>query len=134
MKSLLKFLAFISLLFILSVSTGFGQSLYFCEDVDDDGYPKGESSSFTIGRNGGYLYMLVRTGEECNTEKVYFDIYKVNSRGKETFDNTLEMETESNWVWFWKQITFYDDGTYNVYVSDEDGYPITSGQVKVSYR
>lgn len=134
MKSFLKLFSLAALLVLLSASTGLSQTLYFCEDVDDDGYPEGESSSFTIGRNGGYLYMLVRMGNECNTEKVYFDIYTVNSRGKEKFNNTLEMDTESNWAWFWKQITFYDDGTYNVYVSDEDGYPITSGQVRVSYK
>jgi len=134
MKSLLKFLSIISLFFILSVGTGFGQSLYFCEGVDDDGYPEGESSSFTIGSNGGYLYTLVRLNYEVNSDKVYFDIYKVNSRGKETFDNTIDMETESNWTWFWKKITFYDDGTYNVYVTDEDGYPLVSGSVKISFR
>lgn len=134
MKSLLKFFSITALLVVLTAGAGIAQTLYFCEGVDDDGYPEGQSTSFTVGRNGGYLYMLVRSKYACETEHVYFDVYKVDSRGKESFDNTLEMDTETNWVWFWKKITFYDNGTYNIYVYDEYDYELCSGQVRISYR
>ena len=134
MKSLLKFFTITALFTALFIGSSLAQSLYFCEGVDDDGYPKNDATSFTIGSSGGYLYMLVRTNYDVNTEHVYFDIYKVDRNGRETYYDTLEMDTESNWNWFWKKITFYNSGNYNVYVADEDDYPICSGSVRISYR
>lgn len=112
------------------------QSLYFCEGVDDDGYAVNDASTFTVGDNGGYLYLLVRMGRgrEIDCKEVILDIYKVNSRGKETFDNTIYVDVEPDWNWFWKQVTFYDRGTYKVYVYDEDWKFLTSSQVKINYR
>ena len=112
------------------------QTLYFCEDVDDDGYAINEASVFNIPDDGGYLYFLVRlgSGREINCDEVLFDIYKVDSRGKEEFDNTIYQDVEPDWNWFWKKITFYDRGTYKVYVYDEDSKFLTSGTVKIKYR
>ena len=134
MKSLLKFLSITALFAILFIGSGVAQTLYFCEGVDDDGYPKNDASTFTIGRNGGYLYMLVKMNYAVDAEKVYFDIYKVDSRGRETFDNSIDMDTNTDWTWFWKKITFYDSGTYNVYVIDEYDYTLCSGTVRISFR
>ncbi len=134
MKRLYTFLFFAVFFSALSFSPA--QSLYFCEGVDDDGYAINEASTFTIGDNGGYLYFLVRMGRgrDIDCKEVLFDIYKVDSRGKETFDNTVYQDVEPNWNWFWKKITFYDRGTYKVYVYDEDWKLLTSGQVKINYR
>lgn len=134
MKSLLRLFSIAALFVILSASVGVSQSLYFCEGVDDDGYPEGESSSFTIGRNGSYLYVLVRLDYPCMSKEVYFYIYKVDSRGKETYDNTITMDTDEDWTWFWQKITFYDAGIYNVYVYDDLDYSLAKGQVRISYR
>ena len=134
MKSLLKFFSITALFAVLFVGSGLTQTLYFCEGVDNDGYPKNESSSFTIDRDGSYLYLLVRLKYEVSSEHVYFDIYRVDRNGKETFDNTIDMDTDSDWTWFWKKVTFYDSGTYNIYVVDEDDYPLCSGSVRISYR
>ncbi len=119
----------------LSTPVTLAQSLYFCEDVDDDGYAIGSSTSFTIPDDGGYLYFLVRmgSGNEVDCDEVLFDIYKVDSNGKETFDNTIYLDVESDWNWFYKQINFYDRGTYKVYVYDEDWGFLTSGTVKINY-
>ena len=127
------------LLFVLLSLTAFtnsdAQTLYFCEGVDDDGYAIDESSVFNIPDDGGYLYFLVRMGRdrEVNCDEVLFDIYKVDSDGKETFDNTVYLDVESEWNWFWKKITFYDRGTYKVYVYDEDWKFSTSGSVKIKF-
>jgi hypothetical protein len=114
----------------------FAQSLYFCEGVDDDGYAINESSVFNIPDGGGYLYFLVRLGsdEEINCDEVLFDIYKVDSGGEETFDNTVYNDVEPDWNWFWKKITFYDRGTYKVYVYDEDWKLLTSSTVKIKFN
>jgi hypothetical protein len=114
------------ILFSMSVNA---QSIYFCEGVDDDGYAINEATSFTIPRDGGYLYVLVRLPYEIDCSSVKFEIYR-----NEKYDNTIYLDTEENWAWFWKQITFYKRGTYDIYVLDCDDNEITSGSVKINFE
>jgi hypothetical protein len=109
------------------------QTLYFCEEVDEDGYPENESTTFTISESGGWLKFLVRMDEEVDCNEIKYVIYKVGRSGKEKYDTTIKQDVESNWAWFWKKITFYDDGTYNVYVYDEYDKFIASGTVKINF-
>ena len=110
------------------------QTLYFCEDVDEDGYPENEATTFTIGENGGWLIMLVKLDDEVDCSQVKYVIYKVSKNGKEKYNTTIYQDVEENWVWFWKKITFYDDGKYNVYVYDEHDNFLTSGSVRINYK
>ena len=134
MKSRKRIFSLAIFAFLLSVSSLYAQTVYFCEGVDDDGYPINSSSSFTISNSGGYLYVLTRLGYRCETSHVYLDFYKITSRGKEVFEETLEMDTEPNWSWFWKEVTFYEPGDYVVYIADEWGYPLAEGEVRISFR
>jgi len=134
MKFTIRIFSLGAIFFLLSLSSINAQTVYFCEGVDDDGYAIGSSSSFTISRSGGYLYVLTRLGYRCETSHVYFDFYKINSRGKEVFEETLEMDTEPSWSWFWKEVTFYEPGTYVVYIADEYGYPLAEGEVRISFK
>ncbi|MBS1492320.1 MAG: hypothetical protein JST55_02350 [Bacteroidetes bacterium] len=109
------------------------QSLYFCESVDKDGYPVGESTVFTIPAAGGYLNMLVRLPYTADVTSVRYEIYKVDPYGTESYDNTIYQDVERNWVWFWKQVTFYKAGTYNIYVYDSNNYLLTSGTIKIKF-
>lgn len=120
---------------LVALSSINAQTLYFCEGVDDDGYAIGSSSVFNIPSEGGYLYFLVRMGgKKVNHYEVLYDIYRVDSNGKETFENTVYQDVEPNWIWFWKKITFYNPGTYKVYVYDEDWQFLTSGKVRIKYN
>jgi len=115
------------LLFLFCVSAS-AQTIYFCEGVDDDGYPISEASSFTIPDDGGYLYVLIRLPNEVDCKSVRFEIYRNGD-----YDNTVYVDTESDWVWFWKQITFYKRGTYKFYVYDCDDYELVTGKVKIDF-
>jgi hypothetical protein len=128
-----KFLSLI-FLFLLSVSFVSAQSLYFCEDVDDDGYAINSSNTFTITEDGGSLNVLCRVGYEVDTYSVEYRIYKVDSDGDETYDNTIYQDVEPEWVWFYKEIIFYSDGKYNVYVYTDDDEYLTSGTVRIKVR
>ncbi|RPI18528.1 MAG: hypothetical protein EHM58_04955 [Ignavibacteriae bacterium] len=108
--------------------------IYFCEDVDKDGYPITESSVFNISRSGGYFNFLIRLSDAINCRSVRYEIYKENSSGSEVYNTTIYQDTEKDWVWFYKQVTFYDPGNYNVYVYDCDNNKITTGNVKIKYR
>ncbi|GAB4295620.1 MAG: hypothetical protein Kow0098_18060 [Ignavibacteriaceae bacterium] len=110
------------------------QKVYFCEGVDEDGYPINEAYEFTIPSSGGYLYVLCRLPYRVNSSEVIMDIFRVNRSGNEEFDNTLYIDTNRDWAWFWKKVTFYDAGTYAFYLYDEDENYLASGEVKISYR
>ena len=116
------------------ISTLQAQTLFFCEDVDKDGYPENESTTFTIGSTGGWLKVLVKLDDEVDCDEVKYVIYKVSRSGKEKYDNTITQDVEDNWVWFWKQITFYDDGKFNVYVYDKYENFLTSGSVRINFK
>jgi len=129
MKFRLRFILMISLLIFVFTSAITSQSIYFCEGVDDDGYAINESSSFTIPRDGGYLYVLVRLPYEIECSSVRYEIYRNGD-----YDNTIYLDTDEDWVWFWKQITFYKRGTYDIYVLDCYDYELAYGTVKISYK
>ena len=129
MKARLRFSLLIPFFVLVSISILNAQSIYFCEGVDDDGYAINESSSFTVSRDGGYLYVLVRLPYEVDCTSVRFEIYRNGD-----YDNTIYLDTEEDWVWFWKQITFYKRGTYEIYVMDCYDYELVSGTVKINYE
>ena len=128
MKTQFRKLHLITLLLMLFFGTVEAQTIYFCEGVDKDGYPITESSSFTIPSDGGYLYVLVRLPYEIDCYSVAFDIYRDGE-----YDNTIYVDTETNWVWFWKKINFYKIGTYKFYVYDCYDVLLTTGSVDINY-
>jgi hypothetical protein len=130
-----KFLSitFVVITVLLLAGAADAQTLYFCEGVDRDGYPITESSVFNIPRDGGYLYFLVRLPYTINCRSVRFEIYRLDSYGYENYDNTIYQDTERDWVWFYKKVTFYTPAKYNVYVYDCYDYLLTSGSVRIQY-
>jgi hypothetical protein len=128
LKTTIKIFSAAVLLSFLTLSSINAQDIYFCEGVDDDGYPLTESSSFTIPDDGGYLYVLIRLPYEVDCRSVSFEIYRNGD-----YDNTIYLDTEKDWVWFWKKITFYKRGTYTVYVYDCYDDLLTSGRVEIDF-
>lgn len=104
----------------------YSQSIYFCEGVDDDGEPIDESSRFTIPEDGGYLYVLVQLPYEVGCRKVNLEIYRNGS-----YDNTLTIDSERDWTWFWKKITFYKSGEFTVDVYDCNDDLLVTGTVDI---
>jgi len=129
---MMKKLLFLSILFagILALTeSASSQTLYFCADVDSYGYPISESSSFTIRNEGDYVYALVRLPYEIACYSVRFEIYRNGA-----YDNTIYIDTEKNWTWFYKKIEFYKTGRYTFYTYDCFDYMLTSGSVKIDWR
>jgi hypothetical protein len=132
-KKLSTFSFLLFTLLLLSINAK-AQNIYFCEDVDRDGYPITESAVFNISSGGGYLDVLVRLPYTVNCSSVRYEIYKEDSYGHENYSTTITQDTQRDWVWFYKQITFYDSGRYNVYVYDCSDYMLTSGSVRIQFR
>ena len=121
-------LAFVISIVSSLLSLSYSQTIYFCEGVDDDGEPINESSTFTIPEDGGYLYVLVKLPFEIDCGEVGFEVYR---NGK--YDNTISMDTEYNWAWFYKQITFYKSGEYTIEVYDYcNNEYVASGSVEIN--
>ncbi len=109
------------------------QEVIFCESVDRSGTPVKASKEFTIGSDGGFIKILVRLKKEIGSENVVFDIYKINDT-KEVFNNTIRMTTQPALTWFYKEITFFKQGDYRVYVYDDMDKLLGVGEVKINLR
>jgi len=123
-----------TLITLFCVNHSYSQSLQFCESVSNDGYPVSESSVFTISEKGGFLKFLVKLPYTIGTNKVTYEIYKIDSDGYENYDNTIYQDVEGSWTWFWKEVTFYQAGRYNIYVYDGDKNFLTSEIVRIQYQ
>lgn len=132
MKKLLTLALFVFAILAFTERSN-SQTLYFCEGVDNDGYPITESSVFNISSSGGYLYFLNRLPYDLNCRSVRYEIYKV-SGGTEKYYDTQTQDTQRDWRWFYLKYTFYDQGKYNVYVYDCYDYLLSSGSLRINYR
>lgn len=79
---------------IILLNISIAQTLYFCEGVDKDGNAITPTTSFNISSKGGYLYFLVDLGFEVGTDEVYYEIYRVDTKGKEIYDKTIYKEVD----------------------------------------
>ncbi|MCK7528502.1 MAG: hypothetical protein MZV64_68520 [Ignavibacteriales bacterium] len=83
-----------------------------------------EASSFSTPDDGGYLYVLVRLPYEVDcSHQLAFEIYRNGD-----YDNTVYVDTERNWVWFWKQITFIKEVIIKFYIYGLQRRPADFGQ------
>lgn len=127
---------FTSFVFLLVFSGNFvhAQTLYFCEGVDESGKPVTPSNAFNITAKGGYLYFYVDLGFEVETDEVYYEIYKVDSKGKEIYDRTEYKEVDPKVKRFSHQIMFFTPGKYNVYVYKGNGIYLTSNSLRINLK
>jgi hypothetical protein len=109
------------------------QTLQFCENVSSTGEAISSSTLFNIDQKGGSLKMLTVLPYRLGSTQVIYDIYKVDPTGEEKYDNTIYQDSDAEWTWFWKEVTFYSAGRFNVYVYDRDRNFLTSGQVRIQY-
>jgi len=132
MKKILLLASFI--LISLMLNNSIAQSLFFCEGVDKEGNAITPTNSFTISAKGGYLYFLVDLGYEIGTDEVYYEIYRVDSKGKEIYDKTIYKEVDSKSKRFAHQIMFTTPGKYNIYVYKGDGIYLTSNSLRINLK
>lgn len=134
MRKTLSTLFLLVSLFILSESA-ISQTLYFCEGVDNSGYPITPSSTFTIPRNGGYLYFLMRLPYEIGCTSIRYEIYSVDTYDySETYSTTIyQDDMQTSWTWFWKKVTFYTPGYYHIYAIDCFDYTLADGFLTIKF-
>ena len=122
------------MIFLVLLNFSLAQSLYFCEGIDKDGQAITPATSFNISSKGGYLYFLVDLGFEIGTDEVYYEIYRVDSKGKEIYDRTIYKEVDPKAKKIAHQIMFTTPGKYNVYVYKGDGIYLTSNSLRINLK
>src|SRR5436190_4065221 len=97
-----KFTILFLLLFVSAFS--YSQSLIFCEKVSQDGKPEKPSHIFRISHDGGFFQFLAILDKPVNTTEVKMDIFRVDETGKESFDATVTVKVQKEWVWFSREV------------------------------
>ena len=114
----------IIILVVSDINTSMAQTLTFCKSVDKDGRAVNAAQEFTVAKDGGKVFFLLQLPATIHPTAVSYDVYKIE-KGKEVFSSTLKQPTTPNINWLSKEVTFYDPGSYRVYVYDDKDTPIT---------
>jgi hypothetical protein len=125
-------IGFILLLFIEVGSAQY--SLTFCENVNNEGKALHPSNSFMISPNGSALKFLLKADEGFKTENMDFKIFYINDTGKEEEISKLPQKIQSDWNFTWKEVVFFDPGTYRIKVYDSKGAYLTSANINVKQQ
>jgi hypothetical protein len=122
----------IAIILLLAIKISSAQySLTFCENVNDDGKALHPSNSFMISPNGSALKFLVKADDGFKTDDMDFKIFYINDSGKEEEISKLPQKVEPKWNYTWKEVVFFDAGTYRVKVYDSKGVYLTSANINV---
>ena len=122
----------LSALFLGFATIGFSQySLTFCKEVSTEGAAQNAANTFTTEMNGNELKMLVKSDDKFTTYQVEYRIFYVDAAGGETELSKLPQYVEPTWDFAWKQVVFYDPGTYRIKVFDDKGNQLTSANVNI---
>jgi hypothetical protein len=122
-KTLLKCFLF---LLIFYTPTASAQRLYFCKAVSPEGDPVGLSNLFTVNQESNSISALVKLSKHIEVSEVEFRIYRLLGNGDEVVVSTVPFKVDGSWFWFWKELKFYEQGSYKVYLFAGNEKPLCS--------
>ncbi len=129
----MKLKRLILFIFLLIGFSAQAQDVIFCEKVGKDGMPINPSGYFSISKKGGFFNVLVKHKNPIASSEVTFDIYLMIDK-KETFINSVKMKVNPESTWFYKEITFYKQGVYHVYVYNEKDRFLGVGKMQTTIK
>ena len=113
-----------------SLNVLMAQTLTVCKSVDKDGHPVNAAQEFSVAKDGGKVVFLLQLPPAIHPAAVSYDVYKID-KGKEVFSSTLKQPLEPNKNWLLKEVTFYDAGSYRVYVYDDKDNQLTKANFSI---
>ena len=114
----------------LLAAPAFSQTLVFAEKVDASGKAVNQNVMFAVGKSGGQVTFLFTLPSAANLPSVNFDLYKLEG-GKEVYQSTMKQAVNANQKWVSKQVTFYNEGRYRVYVFDDADKQLAKAELTV---
>lgn len=123
MKTSIKILVLVCSVFVTQVS--FSQTLSFCRSVE-----AGSANSFNIAE-GGSILMAIHFNAGATTSHLQFEINQVVDGGSENYYSSIGTDVDYGVSAVNQPITFYNAGTYKVYVYDDSENVICSGVVSM---
>jgi hypothetical protein len=120
--------------FLLLGTCASAQQIIFCESVGKDGQPAGISNTFSITPQGSFLNVLVKLTKPAGTKRIVYDLFAVDSLGKEKFESSTTLDVDPQWMWFNKGFTFFQPGKYAVYVYDDSERLIVAGTLLLVHK
>ncbi len=102
--------------FLLNSFSASAQRLYFCKAVTPEGDPMGLSQFFPISEESISISALVKLYKHAEVEEVEFRIYRLLADKGEVIISSVPFKVEANWMWFWKELKFFETGSYKVYL------------------
>lgn len=129
-----KILICVTLLFVLN-EVSYSQTLQFCEKVSDKGAAINPKTLFSFDKGKeGTVKFLVKLPFSIGTSKVTYELYTVGQTGAETFARSIGQDVGSDWLWFWKDVKFTKDASYNVKVYDGNGNHLVTSHLTIQYN
>lgn len=116
MKKLL-FAALLSISFSLAVVAQ--DKVTACRGVSDDGKPLGAGTLFNFTVAPSSVFIHIKLEEPVGYNRVVIKLYHIID-GREVFDNTFTLITETDWMYFWKEIIFDRNNDFKVYAYKGD--------------
>lgn len=129
-----KIVLCVMLLFVVNELT-YSQTLQFCEKVSDKGTAINPKTLFTIDKDKGEsIKFLVKLPFSIGTDKATYELYKVDQTGAESFVRSISQDVGADWLWFWKDVKFTKDGSFNVKVYDGQGNHLVTSHLTIQYN
>ena len=112
-----------------------GSSVYFTNDVSDDGTIGEKGTTYNINKStGSYVYCIVDNyPNPLNTEELIVDIYR-KKNGEYTFVETKYYTISSTTKISYFKYTFYEKGEYKFAVYNKNSKWINTGYVTINYQ
>jgi hypothetical protein len=92
------------------------QVVSFCADVKESGEMVNPATTFAVTKKGGNIKMVVTLDHAVQGKKVVYKVFKVNDKGDQTAEATIEDEVMPDWMWFYHDLLIRSPGNYMVYV------------------
>lgn len=126
---------FLSFLMFGMVWCSYGQyTLIFCEDIDAEGNPKMAATAFMVSDRGGMLRFLVRSDQVIEPGNLKYQLFYINETGNEEAVAEFQQIVETDWNYVWKDVVFFESGTYRVKVYNSKEDYLTSANLNIKRR
>jgi len=116
---------------IIAINNAGAQEIYFCSHISDQGTPIGASKSWTLGDNGGYIYILCSNHKKHIKSKslIAHIMKKYNGQYMNYEKRAMELQLDNTIATLDYQFT--EEGNYLVSIEDNTGKQLAVNDLSI---